>query len=72
MIESSPLSTTKMDDHQHARSVLLGKHAFDWILCQRAEQYPWKLRKKFCLEQLQDKQQQEETRGKRVGWTISI
>lgn len=60
------------DDQQHTRSVLLGKHAFNWILCQRAEQYPWKLRKKFCLEQLQDKQQQEETRGKRVGWTISI
>lgn len=73
IIELNSLSTSMIDDHQqHAGVESLRKHAFNFILCQRAEQYPWKLRKKFCSEQSQDKQQQQPTRGKRVGWTISI
>jgi len=37
-------------------------------ICQRQKQYPLKITKKFCSTPSQEEQQ----RGKRVGWTISV
>ncbi|UJR27096.1 hypothetical protein I4U23_008396 [Adineta vaga] len=50
------------------------KHASYFIsyLCQQQKQYSLYMRKKYCSSQFPSSKSQEEQRGKRVGWTISV
>jgi hypothetical protein len=49
---------------------------FTSYICQRQKQYPLKITKKLCSTGFQSyksrEEKQQQQRGKRVGWTISV
>ncbi len=56
-------------------SVIIDPHSFISLVCQQHEQYPSKITRKLCSNYLQSdkgQEQQQQQRGKRVGWTISV
>ena len=71
-IQSSPLS----DDYtleNDSPTMIIHPYKFISLMCQQQEQYPTKLTRKLCSNYLQfDKAQDQQQRGKRVGWTISV
>lgn len=78
-IQSSPL----FDDYitENGSPVDFATPTFDLssfisFICQRQEQYPFKLKRKVCSKYVQSFKIQEEKpeqqRNKRVGWTISV
>ena len=81
-IQSSPLSDEYLFDNDFSSPTLINPsspimiHPYKFIslICQQQEQYPAKLTRKLCANTLQlDKvQDQQQQRGKRVGWTISV
>jgi hypothetical protein len=80
-IKSSPLSDDFLIENDSSinlpniPSVIIHPYNFISFICQQQEQYPSKIIRKLCLNNLQlDKiqEQQKQQRGKRVGWTISV
>jgi len=78
-IESSPLSSDVVienypsTDLLSASSDLIHPLNFISLICQQQEQYPIRLTKKLCSNSIHSyKAQEEQQRGKRVGWTISV
>ena len=72
-IKSIPL--TADDDLIENESFTIHPINFISLLCQQQEQqqqYPIKLIRKICSNYLQTNKLQEQQRGKRVGWTISV
>ena len=54
-------------------SMIAYPYDFISLICQQPEQYPSKITRKLCSNYFQSgKQQQQQQRGKRVGWTISV
>lgn len=80
-IQSSPLTDEYLFGNDFSSSatqtnpssVLIHPYKFISLICQQQEQYPAKLTRKLCSNFLQfDKVQDQQQRGKRVGWTISV
>jgi len=78
-IESSPLSGDVLvenypsTDLVSASSNIIHPLSFISLICQQQEQYPLRLTKKLCSNSIHSyKGQEEQQRGKRVGWTISV
>ncbi len=77
-IESSPLTDDFLIENDSAfnfgntPSVIIHPFNFISFICQQQEQYPSKLTRKLCSNYLQSDKIQEQQRGKRVGWTISV
>jgi len=69
-IKSIPL--TADDDLIENESFTIHPINFISLLCQQQQQYPIKLIRKICSNYLQTNKLQEQQRGKRVGWTISV
>ncbi len=69
-IESTP-STNDIITGETSENLTLFLHPLYFLshICQRQKQYPLKITRKFCSSRSQEQQQQ---RGKRVGWTISV
>jgi hypothetical protein len=59
----------------NSHDTLIFTHPLHFIshICQRQEQYPIELTNKFCAKYIQSQEEkQQQQRGKRVGWTISV
>jgi hypothetical protein len=71
LIENDSSSSSSLTNPS---SVIIYPHSFISLVCQQHEQYPSKITRKLCSNYLQsDKgQEQQQQRGKRVGWTISV
>ena len=79
-IQSSPLSDDYLLENDASSvnpssAVIIHPYNFISLICQQPEQYPMKMIRKICSnylpsDKIQDQQQQQ--RGKRVGWTISV
>ncbi len=76
--ESSPISDDFLIENDSSinlpniPSVIIHPYNFISFICQQQEQYPSKMIRKLCLNNLQLDKIQEQQRGKRVGWTISV
>jgi hypothetical protein len=73
-VAALPLSDDILIDNDlsNSPSVIIHPLNFISLICQQQEQYPYKLMKKICSNDLQSYKIQEQQRGKRVGWTISV
>lgn len=82
-IESSPLLDEKLMANNPSLNVddsalpMLQHANLIAFLCQQHKQIPLELKRKFCsnyirLHKIQDDDEGEQQRNKRVGWTISV
>ncbi len=80
LVQSSPISDDFLLENDSTPSltnqspVIIYPYNFISFICQQQEQYPLKITRKLCSNYLQSdkRQEQEQQRGKRVGWTISV
>lgn len=79
LIKSLPLTEDFLIDNDpsinlsNTPSVIIHPYSFISFICQQQEQYPSKITRKLCANYFQsDKIQEQQQRGKRVGWTISV
>ncbi|CAF2808201.1 unnamed protein product [Rotaria sp. Silwood2] len=82
-VESSPLLDSFLMENYpslnlaHTSSPIIHRSNFISLICQRQEQYPIRLTRKLCSNyfqpyKLQEEDEEQQQRNKRVGWTISV